>query len=327
MPSSRRHRAIAFALAFAAASSVGSSARAQRTVDGFAVRRFYASAPGAGWLVMDSLDMSGRLGGAMSISADYAMKPFRVYDGSREIPVVAAQTIADFAFAITYDRFRLHLAVPVPLVSRGIGGTVHNVQFAGPGLDLASSPDAVWEPRVGLDARVLGGERSPLRLGAGAQLIVPNGLRRDYGSDGTFRAMVRVLFAGDVGHFTYAGHVGVHVRPLDDSPVPGGPQGSELMFGVAGGAKVSLSRSTTLVLGPEIYGTTAFRSFCQSTSTALEGLLTGRMETGGGGGPHLRVKLGMGPGLNPSFGAPEWRLVFGLEVFGRVSGPADRASR
>jgi len=32
-------------------------------------------------------------------------------------------------------------------------------------------------------------------------------------------------------------------------------------------------------------------------------------------GAQLRVKLGAGAGLNPHFGAPEWRIVFGVELF------------
>lgn len=324
MPSSRRLRAVAIALA--AACWADSNAHAQVRAEGFAVRRFYASAPGAGWFAMDTLDMNGGLGGAMSMTTDHAMKPFRVGAGVREVPVVTVQTIVDFAFAITYRRFRLYLDMPVPLVSRGANGTVNDVQFTGPRLDVSSSPDTVWDVRAGLDARVLGAAHGPFRLGAGAELIVPSGLRPDYGSDGTFRARARVLWAGDVGHFTYAGYTGVHVRPLDDSPLPGGPQGSEWLFGVAGGLKVHVSRRATLVLGPEMYGATAFRSCFQGASTALEGLFTGRLETGGGAGPHLRVKFGAGPGLHPSFGAPEWRLVVGLEIFGRMAGPADAIS-
>ena len=32
-----------------------------------------------------------------------------------------------------------------------------------------------------------------------------------------FRAMGRVLFAGDIGSFAYAGQLGVHIRPRDDA--------------------------------------------------------------------------------------------------------------
>src|SRR5208282_3530659 len=100
----------------------------------------------------------------------------------------------------------------------------------------------------------------------------------DYTTDGTVRAMLRVLFAGDLATFTYAGQLGVHVRPLDDAPTPGSPQGSELLFGAAGGVRFPAGGSTAVVVGPELFGETAFRSFFQSTATGLEGLLTARVE-------------------------------------------------
>ena len=62
-----------------------------------------------------------------------------------------------------------------------------------------------------------------------------------------------------------------------------------------------------LVVGPEIYGVTAIRSFFGTDTTALEGLVTGRLEGTGDEGPQLRFKLGVGGGLNPHFGAPEER--------------------
>jgi hypothetical protein len=171
-----------------------------------------------------------------------------------------------------------------------------------------------------VDARIIGESTSRFRLGAGAQLFVPNGHRADYDTAGSFRAMGRVLVAGDEGRFTYAGQLGVHVRPLDDSPAPGSPHGSELLFGAAGGVRLPAGqgRGMVVVVGPEVFGATALRAVFGSGSTALEALLTGRIEGTGDSGPQLRVKLGAGGGLNPQFGAPEWRVVCGLEAFGHV---------
>lgn len=50
-------------------------------------------------------------------------------------------------------------------------------------------------------------------------------------------------------------------------------------------------------------------------ATALEGLLTGRIEGTGDRGPQLRFKLGGGGGINQHFGAPEERFVIAVEVF------------
>jgi hypothetical protein len=308
-----------------------SAAGAQQPAQGFGVERFYPSAPGAGWFVMDSLDMHGNLGGVMALTLGYAHDPWRVRsaDGSQRLAVVSDQAFADFGFAATYDRFRLYLNFDMPLAIEGQSGTVGNVSYTAPTVDPGSSPDTLSDARVGFDARILGDERSPFRLGAGAQLLVPNGntcwkdtsntYRCDYDTDGTYRAMGRVLFAGDVGAFTYAGQVGIHIRPRDDTPVPG-PQGSELLFGAAGGARIPVfgSGRTALVLGPEVYGTTALRSLFGTTSTALEGLLTARVEGTADDGPQLRFKLGPGVGFDQHFGAPEWRAVVGIEVFDRV---------
>jgi hypothetical protein len=72
-----------------------------------------------------------------------------------------------------------------------------------------------------------------------------------------------------------------------------------------------------VIIGPEVFGATAFRSLFGSTSTALEGLFTARLEGTGDGGIQLRVKLGAGAGINRQFGAPQWRIVSSIEVFNR----------
>jgi OmpA-OmpF porin, OOP family len=320
MPSSDVKRALGFAAALLVASALSSRAEAQQQAQGFAVERLYPSAPGGGWFVMDELDMHGGLGGVMALTTSYSKDPLRVPAGSQHLDAVSDRAFTDFGFAVTYERWRLYLNFDAPLVTIGQSGTVGAYQFSDPSLDLSQNPDTLSDARIGLDARVFGDDKSPFRLGAGAQLFVPNGDRSDYDTDGTYRAMLRVLFAGDVGLFTYAGQLGVHFRPLDDAPTPESPQGSELLFGLAGGAKVSISRETAaLVFGPEIFGATAFRSFLGSTTTALEGLLTGRFEGTAEGGPQLRAKVGAGFGIDRNFGAPDWRAVFAIELFGHYS--------
>ncbi|MGA2449039.1 MAG: hypothetical protein ABTD50_10215 [Polyangiaceae bacterium] len=308
--------------ALVTALSLAQSARAQGQAQGFAVERLYPSAPGAGWFVMDDLRIHGGLGGVMALTVGYAHDPLRVTDGSQHLAVVSDEAFADFGFAVTLQRWRLYVNFDAPLVIEGQSGTAGAYQFAGPSVDLGVNPDTMSDVRIGFDGRLFGTETSPFRLGIGAQLFVPNGDiaggdRADFNTDGTYRAMGRVLLAGDVGRFTYAGHVGIHIRPLDDSPAPGSPQGSELLVGAAGGAKVLdwAGAAKSLVVGPEVFGATAFRSFLGSNTTALEGLLTGRLEGTDDRGPQLRIKLGAGAGLSQHFGAPEWRLVFGIELF------------
>jgi hypothetical protein len=251
--------------------------------------------------------------------------------------VVSDQAFADFGMAATYDRWRVYLNLEAPLVGEGQWGTVGGVEFQHPPLDLGFQPDVLSDARIGIDGRLWGEPGGPFRLGASAQLFIPSGSRADYVTDGTYRAMGRVLFAGDIRSLTYAGQLGVHIRPLDDASTPGSPRGSELLFGLAAGARFPVGRAAAanetvgsgaaanetvrrdgrkvIVVGPEIYGATAFVDFLGPTRTAVEGLLTGRFEGTGTHGGQLRLKLGIGAGLDPHFGGPAYRFVIGVEVF------------
>jgi hypothetical protein len=125
-----------------------------------------------------------------------------------------------------------------------------------------------------------------------------------------------------VGRLRYAGQLGLHIRPLDEAAIPGSPRGSELLFGAAGGGRVGAWRGGALALlvGPEVFGASAFRSLFGSTTTALEGMLTGRLERTGGHGQQVRLRLGAGGGINEAFGAPEWRILVTIETLNRDVG-------
>jgi hypothetical protein len=318
MRSSDRRRSLGLAVV-AALTAFAARAEAQQ-VEGFAVERFYPSAPGAGWFVMDDLDMHGGLGGALAFTTGYARNPLRLEDEMQHLGVVSSQAFANFGLAVTYDRWRVYLDLYMPLAIEGQSGMIGGAQYAGPHLTLSSNPDTLADPRLGVEARLLGEAGGRFRLGASAELIAPNGDRVDYDTDGTFRAMIRALVAGDLNKLSYAGQLGVHIRPLDEAPAAGAPQGSELLFGAAGGVRVAArdGGKMSVVVGPEIYGATAFRSLFGSTTTALEGLLTGRLEGTSDQGRLLRVKLGAGAGINQDLGAPEWRVVLAIEVLGRA---------
>src|SRR5258708_24018931 len=307
------------ALALAAAVAAWAPAtRAQQQAEGFAVERFYTAAPGGGWCVMDDLSLRGGLGGAVSLPFGYAPRPLRVEsgDGRQRLSVVSDQAFAEVALAVTFDRFRLYAILPGPLEVSGYSGEVAGYQFTAPSANLGQNPDAVADPRLGFDARILGGATGPFRLGAGAQLIIPSGVRADYLTDHTKRAMGRLLFAGEVGRFNYAGQLRVHIRPLDHASVPGSPRGSEFLFGVAVGTGLPVG-SDGLVIGPEVYGETALRSFFGSQTTGLEALLGARLEGTRSDGIGFRFKLGVGGGIVPHFGATSWRAGMGFELFGR----------
>jgi hypothetical protein len=313
---SHRSRACALLAGLALFSFRPPLADAQQQPAGFAVERFYQSAPGGGWFIMDDLNISGRLGGAISLTSGYARNPLVIADpdGKQTVAVVSQQAFLDIGGAVTHDRFRAYIDIPMPLLVSGTSGTLGPYQFTAPSVSLGTNPDTVSDPRIGVDVRLLGEPGSLLRVGAGAQLIIPSGSRADYVTDARYRAMFRFLAAGNAGAYSYAGQLGVHVRSLNDAPVPGSPDGSEFLYGISGGRRFTVPDGWTVVAGPEIYGETAFQSFF-SGETGTEALLTGRLEKTGTG-RNLRVKLGVGHALEENFGVPQWRIVFGVEVFG-----------
>ena len=317
MPNFRHKIACVFAFTGVALFALTSRAQAQTPASGFAVERFYPSGPGGGWLVMNALDSHGDFGGAMAFTLGYEHQPLRINDGGERLAVVSHQALADLGFALTYSRWRFYINVDVPLSIEGQSGTASGYTFAAPSVSLHSKPDTLMDPRVGVDARLVGGPQDRFRFGLGAQLIFPSGNRADYDSDGTFRAMLRAMFAGDERYFTWAAQLGVHIRPLDDSSTPQSPRGSELIYGVAAGAKLSLSQDGTWVaiIGPEVYGATAFRAFTDSNATAVEAMLSARVEERSDNLERIRIKVGVGGGINPHFGAAEWRVILGVELF------------
>jgi hypothetical protein len=318
MWSSKKLCSLAFADVLVAVSLWSLPAKAQQQPAGFAVERFYQSAPGGGWFVMDDLDISGRLGGVVSFSSGYARNPLVITgpDGKQKLAVVSEEAFLDVGAAVTHDRFRGYINFPMPLLLSGTSGTLGPYQFTAPSVSFGNNPDTIADPRIGVDVRLLGEPGSVLRLGAGAQLIIPSGSRADYVSDGRYRGMFRFLAAGDAGPWQYAGQVGVHVRQLNEAPVPDSPNGSEFLYGISGGRRFAGSNGWAVVAGPEIFGQTAFRSFF-SGETGTEALLTGRLEHTGTG-RNLRIKFGVGHALEQDFGAAQWRVVFGVELFGHT---------
>jgi hypothetical protein len=248
----------------------------------------------------------------------------RVPNGAQSLSVVADEALVDVGIAITYDRFRFYVNFVSPLLVQGMSGTVGNTSYTSPPVDLGTNPDSFADVRLGFDARVLGDATSHFRLGFGAQLYVPSDTREDYLTDGGYRAMGRVLVAGDLGVITYAAHLGVHIRPLDDSPTLGSPRGSELIFGVAAGPRVSLGDSggATMTIGPEIFGASALDALFGSSTTALEALVSARIDGASETSANLHFKVGAGGGLDAQFGAPEFRAVVSIEVSDALRGSA-----
>src|SRR5271156_5473080 len=116
-------------------------AHAQQPEAGFAVERLYLSAPGAGWFVMDDLDISGRLGGAVSLSSGYARNPLVITgpDGKQKLAVGSEEAFVDIGGAVTHDRFRGYLNLPMPILVTGTSGTLGSYQFTAPSVSLGTT--------------------------------------------------------------------------------------------------------------------------------------------------------------------------------------------
>jgi len=294
-----------------------SHADAQQQTLGYAVERFYPSAPGGGWFVMDDLNISGGLGGAVSLTSGYARNPLVVTspDGTQKLALVSNEAFVNVGIAATYHRFRVYLNLPVPLVVNGNTGTLGPYQLTAPSVSVGTNPDSISDTRVGFDMHLAGKPGDAFRLGVGAQVLVPSGARSDYVTDGRYQGMFRLLAAGDVGRFLYAGQFGLYARPVEGSLPPGGPNGNEFLFGASVGRRFTARKDWDMVVGPEFFGESAVHSNYQG-QTGCEGLLTGRLERTGDK-PHLRFKLGVGHGLIQNFGAPEWRVLVGVELVGQ----------
>jgi hypothetical protein len=319
--------AVLAALAAVALSARGS---AQTAAPGFALERLYLSAPGAGWFVMDDLRMPQGLNGALDLTVAFARNPLSMSSGGSRLTAVSDEVFADIGAAVSYDGFRLYVDFPMPLYLTGNSGTLGGYSFTAPKVNPGLNPDTIMDFRFGFDARVVGKPGDAFRFGLGAQLYVPSNAPEDsqknYLTDGTVRAMFRALFAGDLGAYRYAGQLGFHLRPLNQAPIPDAPEGNELLFGGAFGRSFALGDRWIAVVGPEILGETAFTSFFGSTTTGLEALLTGRFE-GTGNGAQARVKVGLGVGIVPQFGVPDWRAVVAVELFSNhVEGSKDSAN-
>src|ERR1700730_11384211 len=116
-------------------------AEAQQQPQGFAVERFYPSAAGGGWFVMDDLNIDGGFGGAVALTTGYARKPLEITspDGTRHLSPVSDEAFVDVSVAATYHRYRVYLNFPMPLLVTGTKGTVGSYQPSAPAVDIGNN--------------------------------------------------------------------------------------------------------------------------------------------------------------------------------------------
>jgi len=300
----RLRSTVAAIACFIAAWLLASRASAQ-VAGGFAIDRFNPSERGSEWFALDSLDIRGAVRPAIGVAGEFAYRPLTLRNVDRTIrvtPIHERWIIHPGASLVLGDRLRIAFDLPVVPYQTGKSGTLDDVFYSG-----VTTAAKVGDLRLGADARVAGSYGGPFRLSVGIQFFVPTGDRASYLSDGVVRILPRAQVAGDISWFSYAAMAGFEYRSLDET-FEGTRLGSEFVFGASAGVH---GFHRTLMLGPEIYGSTvvdggpAFRL----KKTPVEVLFGMHVLVGSA----VRLGLGVGPGITSALGEPMLRAIASIE--------------
>ena len=306
-------RATALAIAgLVSLSTVSWVARAQ-TEDGFSANRFEPAEQGSAWFVAESLDYRGHGRLAAGVVLDYANNALVAYDraGTLAARILRHQGYVHLgASLVLFERLRLGASMPLLVLNRGQAISTPDGNFAN---DQGIAPG---DARLGADVRIWGAHRAPFSLATGAQLHLPTGNQAAYASDGTVRLQPRLMAAGDIGTFSYGVSIGTHLRPVD-ARFAGSRVGHEVTMTTAAGLRF-LDR--TLLVGPELRGSSVASDLLNEGSTPLEALLGAHYSFADG----WTVSSGAGPGLTQGIGSPRLRVVAGLQWAAAQQAPPPR---
>jgi len=284
-------------------------AAAQTRTPGFAIGRFNPSERGSDWFVSESLDLRGSNRLAIGVVGDYAHDPLAIYDratGDKVTSIISNQLYAHFGLSyVVAERLRLSLNMPVLMFQTGGSLTTPTTVLR------ANEGTYPGDLRFGADLRLFGGYGDPITMAIGAQLYFPTGKQDAFAGDGKFRFAPRLLAAGEVGPFVYAGRFEFVAR-ANHARFDGDDEGNEFFFSAAAGVRVA-----NLVLGPELFGFTVVQPDpFEKVTTPVELLFGAHYLTS-----DLRFGLGVGPGLSRGVGAPDVRVVGNLEWAPQLSEP------
>jgi OOP family OmpA-OmpF porin len=309
----RAHRLLAI-LAGGALLFVDRPAAAQSRT-GFAVSRFEPSERGAGWFVVDALDLRGNARPALGVTLDYAFKPLAVYDsdGNERLALVRHQLFVHAGGSLVIAE-RLRLALNLPIAAYQDGDSTFASQQALKG----ASTSALGDVRLAADVRIAGRHGDALTLALGVRGWLPTGVRSQFTGDGSARIGPQVLASGELGVFAWATRLAIAYRSRDDE-YAGTPLGSELSG--AAGAGVRAGR---FFFGPEVFASTAIAgqgAFLSAHRTPADAILGVRCELT----PSLRIAAAGGSGLTRGFGSPAFRALASVEWTVPIPvGPRDR---
>lgn len=273
--------------------SVVGEGRAAAQDRGYAQNRLDPAEVGSDWFTTESLDLRGSLRPFAGVLGDWSYAPL-VRDGTK---IIEDSVTTHVRGAVNLaDRVRVALSLPIALYQHGDDWS-HGTERV-----YAPETTAVSDVHLSSDVRVFGAFGDVVRGAAGVAVSLPTGSREAYTSDGTFRFAPRVLLAGDVRSFTWAGKLGFAFRPRDDV-FAGRTLGSDLTFAVSAGIRVN----DRVVFGPELHGgvtATGASSFTER-GTAIEILLGGRVRLGN----HFQAGSSIGSHVTAGDGGATLRVL------------------
>jgi len=275
-----------------------------QTAEGFALDRFEPAEVGSEWFAGDSLDFRGDQRWSFGVLGDWSYKPLVAYDaqGDETHAVVRHQIFAHLGAAVVLqERYRLALDVPILALERGRATTLDGVVYD------PSNKAAFGDPRLAADVRFLGKYGGPLTASAGLAVYLPVGSQAAYASDGKLRLVPRLMAAGDVAWFTYAGRLSTNIRTQTDN-FAGQPFGTEMQLEASAGVRTAEGK---LVIGPELFGSTVLadggKGAFDKRTTPFELLFGAHYRAG-----DWLLGAGAGPGLTRGFGAPKFRTLLSV---------------
>lgn len=275
---------------------------------GFTVNKYEPSERGSDWFALDSLDLrASTVRPAVGVIADYSKPPLKTF-GSNEQEVVASQFTLHAGASLTIvDRVRLGLHLPFVASSSGTSQTINGAVF-----DAPSPTTAIGDLRMAADFRLYGVYGGPFLASAGSRVWAPTGNPRAYTGDDEFRVDLHAQFAGDIGPIAYAARAAYDVRSRDGVFNGSAYGGRQFAYGGAIGVRLLERR---LLIGPEIFGNTVIDSLPGATVTPSRRGAPAEVLLGVHGvvARHVKLHGGAGTGITPSYGAPDVRVLFGVE--------------
>jgi OOP family OmpA-OmpF porin len=287
--------------ALVAAGSAAAQGADAPTNTGFALQRFTAAPAGDRLFSVSSPYASGDPGLHVALLLDYASNPLlvsRVKGLTEPTGVVTGQMYfhVNATFAI-FDRLAFNLDIPSAIVNSGDDPTFRGTTFASP-----RNP-AFGDLRLGLRARIFGGERDAFQLGVQGFVWAPTGTRTDFTGDGEVRGMPQLLLGGFRDRFVWSFTAGAHLRPktVYNNVVIG----NSMEFGA--GAGVRLGDERRFQIGPEITVSVSLEE-AKRRNTHAEILLGAKYKIT----PDVEAGIAAGPGVTPGYGTPDVRFIGGL---------------